>query len=134
MKKHFSFIFVLGLLLSGNAYAENISIICIDEKRSLEENRDVSIKLSFDESGNWINIGGQKFIDGIVKDAEGKIIKETRVDINVNKIELLHSDTKLDIYLEMEINRLNGAMSQKGFMVGKNFNHIYKCQKDNRAF
>ena len=127
-------ILVLGLLLSGNAYAENISIICLDEKRSLEENRDVSIKLSFHESGNWINIGGQKFIDGIVKDAEGKIIKETRVDINVNKIELLHSDTKLDIYLEMEINRLKGTMFQKGFMVGKNFNYIYKCQKDNRAF
>ena len=125
---------VLGLLWSGNAYAENISIICLDEKRSLEENRDVSIKLSFHESGNWINIGGQKFIDGIVKDAEGKIIKETRVDINVNKIELLHSDTKLDIYLEMEINRLKGTMFQKGFMVGKNFNYIYKCQKDNRAF
>lgn len=134
MKKLFYLIFVLGLLLGGNAYAENISIICTDEKRSLEENRDVSIKLSFDESGNWINIGGQKFIDGIVKDAEGKIIKETRVDINVNKIELLHSDTKLDIYLEMEINRLNGAMSQKGFMVGKNFNHFYKCKRDNRAF
>jgi len=127
-------ILVLGLLWSGNAYAENISIICLDEKRSLEENRDVSIKLSFHESGNWINIGGQKFIDGIVKDAEGKIIKETRVDINVNKIELLHSDTKLDIYLEMEINRLKGTMFQKGFMVGKNFNYIYKCQKDNRAF
>ena len=134
MKKLFSLILVLGLLWGGNAYAENISIICIDEKRSLEENRDVSIKLSFDESGNWINIGGQKFIDGIVKDAEGKIIKETRVDINVNKIELLHSDTKLDIYLEMEINRLKGTMFQKGFMVGKNFNYIYKCQKDNRAF
>jgi len=127
-------ILVLGLLWSGNAYAENISIICLDEKRSLEENRDVSIKLSFHESGNWINIGGQKFIDGIVKDAEGKIIKETRVDINVNKIELLHSDKKLDLYLEMKINRLDGAMSQKSFMVGKNYNFNYKCMKDNRVF
>ena len=122
------------LILSFSAYAEIISIVCVDEKRSLEENRDVSIKLSFDEAGNWISIGGQKFIDGTVKDAEGKIIKETRVDINVNEIELLHSDTKLDIYLEIEINRLNGAMSQKSFMVGKNYNFNYKCQKDNRAF
>ncbi|MDC1178695.1 hypothetical protein OAT43_00710 [Candidatus Pelagibacter ubique] len=126
--------FLFTLVLSGVCYAEIISIVCVDEKRSLEENRDVSIKLSFDEAGNWISIGGQKFIDGTVKDAEGKIIKETRVDINVNEIELLHSDTKLDIYLEMEINRLNGAMSQKSFMVGKNYNFNYKCQKDNRAF
>ena len=127
-------IIVLGLLLSGGASAEIISIVCVDEKRSLEENRDVSIKLSFDEAGNWVNIGNQKFIDGTVKDAEEKIIKHTRLDINVNEIELLHSDKKLDLYLEMKINRLDGAMSQKSFMVGKNYNFNYKCMKDNRVF
>ena len=133
MKKLLS-ILVLSLFFGGSAYSEIISIMCVDEKRSLEENRDVSIKLSFDESGNWINIGNQKFVDGTLKDAEGKIIKHTRVDININEIEFLHSDTKLDLYLEMEINRLNGAMSQKSFMVGKHYNFDYKCQKDNRAF
>ena len=126
--------FLFTLVLSGVCYAEIISIVCVDEKRSLEENRDVSIKLRFDEAGNWINIGSRKYIDGTVKDAEGKIIKLTIVDINVNEIELLHSDKKLDLYLEMKINRLDGAMSQKSFMVGKNYDFNYKCQKDNRAF
>ena len=51
MKKLFSTILVLGLLLSGNAYAENITILCVDEKRSKEENRDVHLILNFDEGG-----------------------------------------------------------------------------------
>ena len=124
----------ISLLFSVKAYAEIISIVCVDEKRSLEENRDVSIKLSFDEAGNWINIGSRKYIDGTVKDVEGEIIKLTRIDININEIKLLHSDKKLDLYLEMEINRLDGAMSQKSFIVGRNYNFNYKCMKDNRAF
>lgn len=126
--------FLFTLILSGVCYAEIISIVCVDEKRSLEENRDVSIKLSFDEAGNWINIGSRKYIDGTVKDVEGEIIKLTRIDININEIKLLHSDKKLDLYLEMEINRLDGAMSQKSFIVGRNYNFNYKCVKDNRAF
>jgi len=126
--------FLFTLVLSGVCYAEIISIVCVDEKRSLEENRDVSIKLSFDEAGNWINIGSRKYIDGTVKDVEGEIIKLTRIDININEIKLLHSDKKLDLYLEMEINRLDGAMSQKSFIVGRNYNFNYKCVKDNRAF
>ena len=126
--------FLFTLVLSGVCYAEIISIVCVDEKRSLEENRDVSIKLSFDEAGNWISIGSRKYIDGTVKDVEGEIIKLTRIDININEIKLLHSDKKLDLYLEMEINRLDGAMSQKSFIVGRNYNFNYKCVKDNRAF
>lgn len=133
MKKIFLFICFV-FLSSSNSYAEIISIVCVDEKRSLEENRDVSIKLSFDEAGNWINVGNQKFIDGVKKDAGGEIIKLTRVDINVNEIKLLHSDSILNILLDMRINRLDGSMSQKSMMVGKKYNFNYKCQKDNRAF
>ena len=122
------------LVFNVNASAEIIYIVCVDEKRSLEENRDVSIKLSFDEAGNWINVGGQKFIDGIKKDTAGEIIKLTRVDINVNEIKLLHNDSILNILLDMRINRLDGSMSQKSLMVGKEYNFNYQCQKDNRAF
>lgn len=133
MKKILLFICFV-FLSSSNSYAEIISIICVDEKRSLDENRDVSIKLSFDEAGNWVNVGNQKFIDGVKKDAGGEIIKLTRVDINVNEIKLLHSDSILNILLDMRINRLDGSMSQKSMMVGKKYNFNYKCQKDNRAF
>ena len=51
--KKFLWIVVLGMLLSGNAYAENITIKCIDEKR------DAQLILNFDEGGDWINFNGR---------------------------------------------------------------------------
>ena len=47
--KKFLYLSFFFLLLSGNAYAENITIKCVDEKR------DVKIIINFDEGGDWIN-------------------------------------------------------------------------------
>ena len=49
IKKLFSMILVLGLLLSGNAYAENITIKCVDKKRdALDKNIQQSLVIGFD--------------------------------------------------------------------------------------
>ena len=74
-------ILVLCLLLSVNSYAEIISMVCVDEKRSKEESRNVSIKLSFDENGNWAEIGKRKIDKGLKFDN----FVNNKVDV-INKI------------------------------------------------
>lgn len=125
---------LFSLFLCTNANAEIISIICVDEVRSKQENRNVSIKISFDENENWLDIGGQKFIHGLKKDDNEEIIGVTDIGISVNEVKILHTDEQLGIILKMIINRISGAMSQNGFMVGKEYNYSYQCQKDVRAF
>jgi hypothetical protein len=125
---------LLSLFLGTNANTEIISIVCVDEERSKKENRNVSIKISFDENENWLDIGGQKFINGLKKDDNEEIIGMTDIRISVNEVKILHTDEQLGIILKMIINRISGAMSQNGFMVGKEYNYSYQCKKDDRAF
>ena len=74
--KKFLWIVVLGMLLSGNAYAENITIKCIDEKR------DTQLILNFDEGGDWI------LFDGRRKDVAGRketVLGEQLITIEITK-------------------------------------------------
>lgn len=125
---------LLSLFLGTNANTEIISIVCVDEERSKKENRNVSINISFDENDNWLNIGNQKFVNGLKKDDNGEIIGVTDIRITTNEVKILYSDEPLGIYLDMLINRLNGSMIQKSFMVGTRSTYNYQCQKDVRAF
>jgi len=119
--------------LSGNAYSKNISILCTDEKRSKDEDREVVLSVNFDDDGNWVVIGDKKYIEG-TKSTDGKITETTDIEINTNEIKILHDDTRLKINFLMMINRLDGSMIQKANMVGQEFNFNYKCQKDDRKF
>ena len=125
---------LLSLFLGTNANTEIISIVCVDEERSKKENRNVSINISFDENDNWLDIGNQKYVNGLKKDDNGEIIGVTDIRITTNEVKILYSDEQLGIYLDMLINRLDGSMIQKSFMVGKRYNFNYQCQKDVRAF
>jgi hypothetical protein len=132
-QKQFLSILVICSLLSGNAYSKNISILCTDEKRSKDEDREVVLSVNFDDDGNWVVIGDKKYIEG-TKSTDGKITETTDIEINTNKIKILHDDTRLKINFLMMINRLDGSMIQKANMVGQEFNFNYKCQKDDRKF
>ena len=131
MKKLLSII-VLGLLLSGNAFAENISILCTDEKRSKEEGREVVLNINFDEDGDWIEFGNQKYTNG-TKTVEGENITNTELKINTNEIRISHNNLPTLSFI-MIINRLDGAMYQFVKMGNSEFKHNYKCEKDTRKF
>ena len=131
MKKFLS-ILGLTLLLGGNAYAENITILCTDEKRSKEESRHVHITINFDEDGDWIDIGNQKYTNG-TKSVDGENTTITKVKISRNEIRMSHNNLPT-LRFFIVINRLDGAMHQRGEMGSLEFKHNYKCEKDLRKF
>ena len=53
-KKLSSILLALAFLIGGNAYAENITIKCVDKKR------DAQLILNFDEGGDWLMFNGRE--------------------------------------------------------------------------
>ena len=128
-------IIVLGLLLSGNAYAENITILCVDEKRSKAENRDVHLILNFDEGGDWIKFNGRE------KDVAGR--KDTvlgdeqliTIEITKDKIRYTSIVSSKKTFMSIIINRFNGSMYQYGKIDGgERYDFSYMCEKSDRKF
>ena len=128
-------IVVLGLLLSGNAYAENITILCVDEKRSKAENRDVHLILNFDEGGDWIKFNGRE------KDVAGR--KDTvlgdeqliTIEITKDKIRYTSIVSSKKTFMSIIINRFNGSMYQYGKIDGgERYDFSYMCEKSDRKF
>ena len=76
-------IVVLGLLLSGNAFAKNIIIKC------LAKNKDFSLILSFEDGGNWISIKGDKKVVGTNRNIVLGEEEVVTLKITEDKIELL---------------------------------------------
>jgi len=127
-------IMVLGLLLSGNAYAENITILCVDEKRSKAENRDVHLILNFDEDGDWILFNGQ------TKDVAGRkdtVLGEERITVEItkDKIRYMSMIYSAKTHMVILINRFDGSMYQYGKINGgERYDFNYMCEKTDRKF
>ena len=127
-------IVVLGLLLSGNAYAENITILCVDEKRSKAENRDVHLILNFDEDGDWILFNGQ------TKDVAGRkdtVLGEERITVEItkDKIRYMSMIYSAKTHMVILINRFDGSMYQYGKINGgERYDFNYMCEKTDRKF
>ena len=132
MKKLFSTILVLGLLLSGNAYPENITILCVDEKRSKEENRDVHLILNFDEGGNWIKINNRKEIAGRKDNGIGEEL--TIIEINRDEIKYKNFMQSIKTHMVITVNRFDGSMYQYGKINGEEYYFNYMCEKTDRKF
>ena len=121
-------IIVLGLLLSGNAYAENITIKCVDEKR------DAQLILNFDEGGDWLMFNGR------TKDVAGR--KETvlgeqliTIEITKDKIKYMSMISSSKTHMVILINRFDGSMYQYGKIDGgERYDHNYMCEKSDRKF
>ena len=122
-------ILVLCLLLSVNSYAEIISMVCVDEKRSKEESRNVSIKLSFDENGNWAEIGKRKIDKGLKFDNLANIIEQNSIYVRPEIVRIRHNNIQYNIYYLIDLYRDDGSMLFAGSINEKNFSHIYQCQK-----
>ena len=121
-------IVVLGLLLSVNAYAENITIKCVDEKR------DAQLILNFDEGGDWLMFNGR------TKDVAGRketVFGEQRiiVEITKDKIKYMSMIYSADTFMQIIINRFDGSMYQYGKIDGgERYDHNYMCEKSDRKF
>ena len=123
---------ILLFYITGYAYAENVKILCTDEKRSKEESRHVHITINFDEDGDWIDFGNQKYTNG-TKSVDGENTTITKVKISRNEISMSHNNLPT-LRFFIVINRLDGAMYQRGEMGSLEFEHNYKCEKDIRKF
>ena len=127
-------IVVLGLLLSGNTYAENITILCVDEKRSKAENRDVHLILNFDEGGDWILFNGR------TKDIAGRketVFGEERITVEItkDKIRYMSMIYSTKTHMVILINRFDGSMYQYGKINGgERYDFNYMCEKTDRKF
>ena len=126
--KKFLWIVVLGMLLSGNAYAENITIKCVDEKR------DAQLILNFDEGGDWLMFNGR------TKDVAGRketVFGEQRITVEItkDKIKYMSMIYSADTFMQIIINRFDGSMYQYGKIDGgERYDHNYMCEKSDRKF
>ena len=126
MKKFLAIIFV-SLLLIANAYAENITIKCVDEKR------DVKIIINFDEGGDWIKFNGrEKEVTGRKDDALG--VETTRIEITKDKVDYFYSVESMKSHMVILINRFDGSMYQYGKLEGEKYDYNYMCEKSDRKF
>ena len=132
MKKLLS-ILVLSLLFGSSGYAENITIKCIDEKRSAEENRVVSLILNFDEGGDWMIFNGNsKEFSG--RQDNGLGTELTSIEITKDKISYFKSVESMDTHMQIIINRFDGSMYQYGKLKGEKYDFNYMCEKTERKF
>ena len=125
---------VLGLLLSGNAYAENTTILCVDEKRSKAENRDVHLILNFDEGGDWIKFNGR---DKDVAGRKDTVLGEQFITIEItkDKIRYMSMIYSAKTHMVILINRFDGSMYQYGKLDGgERYDYNYMCEKSDRKF
>ena len=118
---------VVLYLLSGNVYAENITIKCVDEKR------DVQLILNFDEGGDWIKFNGRaKEVAGRKEDRIG--VETTMLEITKDKIDYFYSVESMNSHMVILINRFDGSMYQYGKLEGEKYDHNYMCEKSDRKF
>ena len=121
-------ILVVSLLLSANAYAENITIKCVDKER------DVRLILNFDEGGDWLMFNGR------AKEVAGK--KDTvfgeeliTIEITKDKINYMSMIYSQKTFMSIIINRFDGSMYQYGKLDGgERYDYNYMCEKSDRKF
>ena len=127
MKKLLAII-VLGLVFSGNAFAENITIRCVDK------NRDVHLILNFDEDGDWIKFNGR------TKEVAGRkdtVLGEELTIIKINKDQINYKSiiSSAKTHMVILINRFDGRMYQYGKINGgERYDYNYMCEESVRKF
>jgi hypothetical protein len=122
-------IVVLGLLLSGNAFAKNIIIKC------LAKNKDFSLILSFEDGGNWISIKGNKKVVGTNRNIVLGEEEVVTLKITEDKIEYMEMIASSETFMVIDINRVDGRMYQYGKILGGDrYDNYYTCEKIDRKF
>ena len=122
-------IVVIGLLLSGNAFAKNIIIKC------LAKNKDFSLILSFEDGGNWISIKGDKKVVGTNRNIVLGEEEVVTLKITEDKIEYMEMIASSETFMVIDINRVDGRMYQYGKILGGDrYDNYYTCEKIDRKF
>ena len=122
-------IVVIGLLLSGNAFAKNIIIKC------LAKNKDFSLILSFEDGGNWISIKGNKKVVGTNRNIVLGEEEVVTLKITEDKIEYMEMIASSETFMVIDINRVDGRMYQYGKILGGDrYDNYYTCEKIDRKF
>ena len=122
------YLIFFSLLFSVNAYAENVTIKCYDDKR------DAQLILNFDEGGNWILFNGR------TKDIAGRketVLGEQVIAIEINKDEINYTSiiSSKKTFMSIIINRFDGSMYQYGKLDGgERYDFNYMCEKSDRKF
>ena len=122
------YLIFFSLLFSVNAYAENVTIKCYDDKR------DAQLILNFDEGGNWILFNGR------TKDIAGRketVLGEQVIAIEINKDEINYTSiiSSKKTFMSIIINRFDGSMYQYGKLDGgERYDYNYMCEKSDRKF
>jgi len=128
MKKLFSIFLALAFLIGGNAYAENITIKCVDKER------DAQLILNFDEGGDWLMFnGGEKDVAG----TKETVLGEQVIAIEINKDEINYTSiiSSKKTFMSIIINRFDGSMYQYGKLDGgERYDYNYMCEKSDRKF
>ena len=126
--KKFLYLIFFSLLFSVNAYAENVTIKCYDDKR------DAQLILNFDEGGNWILFNGR------TKDIAGRketVFGEERITVEItkDKIKYMSMIYSTKTHMVILINRFDGSMYQYGKINGgERYDFNYMCKKTDRKF
>ena len=125
-------IIVLGLLFSGNAYAEKISVMCIDKKSQKK-----SYISFYNEKGKKkVKLNGDIIVDGFRKSDNENASAVTVITIDEKNLSAARWIQDEDFVMHLNINRFTGEMHHYG-NIGKDkfsYNAICKKSTDEKSF
>ena len=132
MKKLLSVILVICSLLGGNAFAEKISVMCIDKK-----NKKKSYISFYNEKGKKkVKLNGDIIVDGFRKSDNEKTSAVTVITIDEKNLSAARWIQDEDFVMHLNINRFTGEMHHYG-NIGKDkfsYNAICKKSTDEKSF
>ena len=127
MKKLFLSIVVLGLLLSGNAFAKKISVMCIDKKSQKK-----SFISFYKEKGKQkVKHNGDIIVEGFRKSDHGDKSGATVITIDEKNLRAARWIYDDDFEMHLNINRYTGEMLHHGHIGTYKFGHQAICKKSN---
>ena len=128
MKKFLSLIFVVSLLLSGNAYAKNLNIVCTIVASGDQE-------FAEGEYDYYIAYENDKFFQSNMIHTD--FVSKTTTTVNYLDeyfgITIIEKDENSSDKLELKLNRNTGYLYSKIIYSGKEFRtDRFKCKKNNK--
>ena len=124
MKKLFSMILVICSLLGGNAYAEKISVMCIDKKSQKK-----SYISFYNEKGKKkVKLNGDIIVDGFRKSDNENASAVTVITIDEKNLSAARWIQDEDFVMHLNINRYTGEMHHYVIIVKKIFHLYFFCR------
>ena len=127
MRKLFSTILVICSLLGGNAFAEKISVMCIDKKSQKK-----SYISFYNEKGKKkVKFNGDILVAGFKKSDHGDKSGSTVIIIDEKNLGVARWIYDDDFEMHLNINRYTGEMLHHGHIGTYKFGNQAICKKSN---